>query len=186
MSDEIKLGHIYILTNEAMPDLVKIGTTKHSAAYRARQLSRSTGVPIPFEVLCSYTVESPQKYEALIHDLLSEVRVNKDREFFKLTETEARIKVEEVIYGVSHDKEGLEFIAKFFEKSQTLAEKYPKDFGIDVSQGFNVGWIKGLLEALELSGGDEGIPGIVKFREMLEEKLAEQLDKRQNEQHDPK
>jgi hypothetical protein len=39
---------VYVLTNEAMPGLVKIGLTTDSVEARLTQLSSHTGVPLPF------------------------------------------------------------------------------------------------------------------------------------------
>ncbi len=47
---------IYILTNEAMHGLVKIGYTQN-LEQRMRELSAPSGVPLPFE--CHYAAEVP-------------------------------------------------------------------------------------------------------------------------------
>lgn len=39
---------VYLLTNESMPGLVKVGRTNGDLAVRIRQLFQ-TGVPLPFE-----------------------------------------------------------------------------------------------------------------------------------------
>lgn len=74
-------GHVYILTNEAMPGLVKIGRTSGDPQVRASQLS-TTGVPFPFEV--EHAVFSPNaaELEANCHSVLADCRVNSAREFF--------------------------------------------------------------------------------------------------------
>lgn len=46
---------IYILTNEAMPGMVKVGLTNDSVEARITHLSSSTGVPLPFE--CYFAAE---------------------------------------------------------------------------------------------------------------------------------
>lgn len=44
-------GIIYVLTNDAMPQMVKIGRTSGaSVERRVAELSRAIGVPIPFRV----------------------------------------------------------------------------------------------------------------------------------------
>jgi hypothetical protein len=48
---------VYVLTNEAMPGLVKIGRTTDGVEARISQLSVATGVPLPFE--CYYAAEVP-------------------------------------------------------------------------------------------------------------------------------
>lgn len=74
---------IYILTNEAMPGLVKIGYTQE-LVQRMRELSTPSGVPLPFE--CHYAAEVPDhvRVERLLHQLFSEHRVNPKREFFRI------------------------------------------------------------------------------------------------------
>ncbi len=81
---------IYILTNEAMPGLVKIGFTQ-DLTQRLRDLSTPSGVPLPFE--CHYAAEVPEhvKVEALLHQLFSDQRVNPKREFFRLSPEKAVI-----------------------------------------------------------------------------------------------
>ena len=50
---------VYILTNEAMPGLIKIGYTDKSIEERMKELSRHTGVPLPFS--CFYAIETDNK-----------------------------------------------------------------------------------------------------------------------------
>ena len=46
---------VYVLTNEAMPGLVKIGLTADTVEARLTQLSSHTGVPLAFE--CYFAAE---------------------------------------------------------------------------------------------------------------------------------
>ena len=78
---------IYVLTNESMPGLVKIGLTTDSVESRIANLSASTGVPLPFE--CHFAAEIPEgvnleKIEKTLHQLFAEHRINPRREFFKV------------------------------------------------------------------------------------------------------
>lgn len=72
---------IYIFTNEAMPDYIKIGTTQRSVQERMRDLYTS-GLPVPFE--CYYAAEVPkaQNVERRLHRAFDKFRVNQNREFF--------------------------------------------------------------------------------------------------------
>jgi len=81
---------IYILTNEAMPGLVKIGHTT-DLKQRMRELSSPSGVPLAFE--CHYAAEVPEhvKVDNLMHQLFSDHRVNPKREFFRLSPEKAVI-----------------------------------------------------------------------------------------------
>jgi hypothetical protein len=87
---------VYVLTNEAMPGLVKIGmTTGDSVESRMNQL-HTTGVPLPFD--CHYAGETDEdevlNIERVLHQLFSEYRINPKREFF-------RIEPEKVVLALS-------------------------------------------------------------------------------------
>ena len=75
---------VYILTNEAMPDLIKIGMTSMSLEQRVAELSRPTGVPLPFDVYYAVEVENMREVEDALHDAFLDMRINPKREFFKL------------------------------------------------------------------------------------------------------
>lgn len=85
-------GFIYVLTNEAMPGLVKIGRTNLLPEDRSKKLY-STGVPFPFDVCFRIITSFSVELEHYIHNLLREYRVNSRREFF-------RISVDDAIYAV--------------------------------------------------------------------------------------
>lgn len=75
-------GFVYILGNESMPDIFKIGCSERSPHARADELSKPTGVPTPFQVLCYIEVEDFQAVERNMHKWFDEYRVNPSREFF--------------------------------------------------------------------------------------------------------
>lgn len=74
---------VYVLTNEAMPGLVKIGLTTDSVEARIGQLNTS-GVPLSFECYFAAEVKDCGKLEKTLHQLFSENRINPKREFFKI------------------------------------------------------------------------------------------------------
>lgn len=74
---------IYILTNPAMPDLIKIGRTSNLEE-RVRSLSSHSGVPVPFEVFYACEVKDSVKVEKHIHEGFGDHRINQKREFFRL------------------------------------------------------------------------------------------------------
>ena len=51
-------GIVYVLTNEAMPGLVKIGYTT-DLKRRIKELSQPSGIPAPFECFFAVEVENP-------------------------------------------------------------------------------------------------------------------------------
>ena len=67
---------VYVLTNEAMPGLVKIGLTTDCVETRIGQLSTHSGVPLPFECYFAAEVNDCAKLEKTLHQLFSESRIN--------------------------------------------------------------------------------------------------------------
>ncbi len=80
---------VYVLTNEAMPKLVKIGmTTQYDVEQRMSQLY-STGVPLPFECAYAVEVEDCKKVESALHIAFGPSRINPKREFFEIDPEQA-------------------------------------------------------------------------------------------------
>jgi hypothetical protein len=83
---------VYVLTNPAMPGLVKIGkTTQADVSDRMRQLY-GTGVPVPFDCAYACNVRDATEVERALHLAFGAGRVNPTREFFK-TEPERVIAI---------------------------------------------------------------------------------------------
>jgi len=74
---------VYILTNEAMPGLVKVGKTKSDLLGRIKALD-GTGVPLPFECYYAARVENCDTAEKLLHDAFDDQRLRRNREFFEI------------------------------------------------------------------------------------------------------
>ena len=72
---------VYILTNESMPGIVKIGRTNRTAEIRARDLD-TTALPTPHEVHYAAEVKDSQEDEHWLHDVFADRRVRDNREFF--------------------------------------------------------------------------------------------------------
>ena len=93
MADEE--GWVYVLTNEAMPGIVKIGYTLREPSVRAEELYKDskngavTGVPLPFDVAYKAWVLNPFQVEQAVHKSLAQKRLNDNREFFKCSTEEA-------------------------------------------------------------------------------------------------
>lgn len=105
---------VYVMTNECMPGIVKIGLTSDSVESRLTQLSSSTAVPLPFECYFAAKVQDSAKLEKKLHQLFTEYRVNPKREFF-------RVDPEKVVLAIS--------IGEFEEitPGQAHVEKEEKD-----------------------------------------------------------
>lgn len=75
---------VYVLTNPAMPGLVKIGKkTQLEVEDRMKQLY-STGIPVPFDCAFACKVKDASEVEKALHFAFGNVRINPNREFFKL------------------------------------------------------------------------------------------------------
>ena len=81
------MGIIYVLTNEAMPGLVKVGmieTTGKTVEDRMKELD-STGVPLPFECFAAWEIENATEAENALHRAFDDHRLRKRREFFRVS-----------------------------------------------------------------------------------------------------
>ncbi len=81
---------VYILTNEAMPGLVKVGRTQSEPTTRIKEVSRSTSVPLPFELVYACEVQSSAFVEAQLHDAFGDHRVSRNREFLRIAPERVR------------------------------------------------------------------------------------------------
>ena len=81
---------VYVLTNPAMPDIVKIGRTDRDLQTRMKELY-STGVPDRFE--CAFAAEFDDDIsrglEKALHTAFRPYRDNLSREFFKIDSYQA-------------------------------------------------------------------------------------------------
>ena len=73
---------IYILTNQSFPDWIKIGRCS-DLTKRIKSLSQNSAVPLPFDCYYACLVKNGEEIERKVHDIFSEQRVSKQREFFK-------------------------------------------------------------------------------------------------------
>ena len=77
-------GFIYIMSNSAFPNLIKIGKSKKDPTIdRVHELNQ-TGVPEPFKVEYYAFVEDEDYIERAVHEELASQRPNKSREFFSV------------------------------------------------------------------------------------------------------
>lgn len=80
---------VYVLSNSAMPGIVKIGkTTQADVQLRMNQLY-TTGVPVPFECVYAIEVDDCSKVESALHIAFGPSRINPNREFFKIEAEQA-------------------------------------------------------------------------------------------------
>jgi hypothetical protein len=82
-------GMVYVLTNAAMPGMVKIGMTDANERVRMDQLY-TTGVPVPFDCAVAKRVENAVGLERALHVAFGPNRVNPRREFFNVSVEQVR------------------------------------------------------------------------------------------------
>ena len=90
---------VYILTNESMPDTIKVGITDNLDR-RVRELD-NTSTPLPFECYYAVEVENASVIEKKIHEGLDDKRIRQNREFFNVTPEQAKaiLEIAEVMGG---------------------------------------------------------------------------------------
>ena len=81
-------GIVYVLTNPAMPGIVKIGRTGRAVEARLADLY-STGVPLPFECEYAAKVKDQNEVESAFHLAFGPYRINPKREFFNIEPEQA-------------------------------------------------------------------------------------------------
>lgn len=83
-------GYVYVATNPAMPDMVKVGsTTLNDPQSRITSLF-TTSVPVPFELEYAAAIEDdPRRVERALHRAFAPQRVHPKREFFKIEPEQA-------------------------------------------------------------------------------------------------
>lgn len=80
---------VYVLTNPAIPGLVKIGKTyADDVGLRLSQLY-TTGVPLPFDLAFACKVPNADEVEKALHRAFAPHRVNPKREYFKIEAEQA-------------------------------------------------------------------------------------------------
>ena len=79
-------GIVYVLTNSAMPGIVKIGMTVRSSLECRMKELYGTGVPVPFECAYACKVKSTKTkmLEHALHQAFDPYRINPKREFFEV------------------------------------------------------------------------------------------------------
>lgn len=80
---------VYVLTNEAMEGMVKIGRTTTSVEQRIRELD-NTSMPLPFQCFYAAEVGNSSLVEGKLHRIFSDKRIRTNREFFRVDANQVR------------------------------------------------------------------------------------------------
>ena len=87
-------GWVYVISNPAMPNLVKVGFSTKDPELRAAELSH-TGTPHRYIVEYEVLVAQPRELEHRIHRILGDIR--EGREWFRCTPEFAVATVQEAV-----------------------------------------------------------------------------------------
>jgi hypothetical protein len=98
-TDSSRNGYVYILSNPAMPGIVKVGRSIHGGKLRAKDLYKQggTGIPMPFHMEFEVFHDDCVLLEKEVHTLLEKFRLNEAREFFRIDPDDAKIIILKVI-----------------------------------------------------------------------------------------
>ena len=122
-------GWVYIFSNRTMPGLLKVGYTENDPISRAKEISDSTGVPVPYEVEYQIYATHPYQLEQAAHKNLDNFRVNKKREFFKCSYEDAVKAIRDAVNHLNSHKADFSFANEISHKmvrqelERKLAEK---------------------------------------------------------------
>jgi hypothetical protein len=99
----MSVGYMYILSNPAMPGLLKIGFTNRDVKERIAELSSATGVPKSFEIEYYCLTRDVEEIEGKVHQHLSAHRAS-GKEFFKVTLIDAVELIDSLVRKVEPDR----------------------------------------------------------------------------------
>ena len=142
---DLDCGFVYILKNEAMPGMYKIGVTgRDELDARIDELySGKTNIPLPFECVFACRVKDYKTVEKIIHNAFMDSRVNPNREFFTIDPDRVipllkHLQIDDITIDIknkidkqidNNDLESIKNVVKkrpkfnFFEKGITLGSK---------------------------------------------------------------
>ncbi|QTR46875.1 GIY-YIG nuclease family protein [Thiothrix litoralis] len=74
--DKQMKGWVYVISNKAMPGIIKVGYSNKDPKERAAELG--TGAPHPYKVEYEILIDNPKQVEKLAHDMLAFVNAGKE------------------------------------------------------------------------------------------------------------
>ena len=156
---------IYILTNQSMPDTIKIGITDNLER-RIKELD-NTSLPLPFECYYAVEVEDASKIEKKIHEGLDDARIRDNREFFNTTPEQAKsiLEIAEIMGGKNVTPKGdiVETVQdkQALEKSRKIRKRFNFEM-INIQPGTILNFVKDTTITCEVHDDRK-----VKFRDKI-------------------
>ena len=157
MINDENVGIVYVLTNPAMPGLVKIGkTSRNSVSGRLGELY-STGVPVPFECEFAGRVENVSRVEKAFHMAFGPYRINPSREFFEIEPEQAiallqLMITEDVTPELQEEASGVDIESKAAVKRLKARRPSLNYFEMGLQEGSILEFIEGSYTCEVISG----------------------------------
>lgn len=135
------LNIVYVLSNPAMPGLIKIGQTANEDANGRIAQLYTTGVPVPFKLEYACRVLNSEEVERAMHIAFAPNRINPKREFFRMEPSQAiailrLLHQEDATEEVAHQPTGLD--EQSIEAAESLRSRRPNlnfsEMGINVGE----------------------------------------------------
>ena len=122
-------GFIYVMSNPAMPNLVKVGKSdRDPETFRKKELE-TTGVPEPFKVEYYAFVDDHNSVEKDVHSDLSKYRNKPNREFFKCSVPEGVLAIRQCAgSGLKHEEVFYKSPAEIEKEKKLQEEKNQVEF----------------------------------------------------------
>ena len=129
---------VYVLTNPAMPGIVKIGMTDRDDVRLRMGELYSTGVPLPFECVAALEVADQQasRVEDALHSAFSPHRVNASREFFRIDPDQVEALLE-ILPGKDVTPRNSEQASDLEPEDREAMTKYNRTNELEFLESFN-------------------------------------------------
>jgi hypothetical protein len=141
---ESKQGIVYVLTNPAIPNMIKIGITSGDDVKNRMAQIYTTGVPLPFECVYAAKVSNHDKVEKALHVAFGPDRVNPKREFFEIEPAQAiaiikLMEIKDLTPKVANEKEEVDEVdidaGKAYSRKKRLRFSF-SEMGIPIGTEF--------------------------------------------------
>lgn len=161
-------GYVYILSNQKMPGLVKIGKTTRDVNSRASELFQ-TGVPAPFKVEYSVLCPDCDLLELAVHTRLEGSRVDPGREFFEVSPKDA-----ENVLDSLHAEQIEEWLNEFLPDHMAVLS----DLAVDIGRAGEIAHESGavlpeIIDAMNEITASEIGPALERVRSRYEKRRPE-------------
>lgn len=129
-------GFVYVLANQAMKGIYKVGFTERDPFVRCEELSRATSVPAAFDLVCFAEYENAQARERIIHRDLAKWRMSQNREFFRCDLWHVTRRVMDVnLSAATHELDMRSYLYRespLFREIESVCDFISRDCGFDI------------------------------------------------------